>query len=53
MRAGDRLVVTSELSSREIDGRQILTVATDVSTTEGEHVCTATNVMVYSGPVTR
>jgi acyl dehydratase len=53
VRAGDRLVVTSEVSAREIDGRQILTLETDVSTTDGEHVCTANSVMVYSGPVAR
>lgn len=53
VRAGDQLVVTSAVSSREIDGRQILSLETDVSTTEGEHVCTANSVMVYSGQVTR
>jgi acyl dehydratase len=53
VRAGDRLVVTSDVSAREIDGRQILTLETDVSTTGGEHVCTANSVMVYSGLVNR
>jgi acyl dehydratase len=55
VRVGDRLVVTSksEISSREIEGRKILTLETDVSTAEGEHVCTAYSVMVYSGQVTR
>lgn len=52
VRAGDRLVVTSDGSTREIDGRQVLTMRTEVSTTEGEHVCTARSVIVYSGPVT-
>jgi acyl dehydratase len=53
VRAGDRLVVTSEVATQEIDGRHILTFVTDVSTVEGEHVCTANSVMLYSGPVAR
>lgn len=53
VRAGDRLVVTSDGSAREIDGRHVLTMRTEVCTAEGEHVCTARSVIVYSGPVTR
>lgn len=49
--AGDRLVVKSDVEATELDGRHLLTLHTDVSTVEGEPVCTATSVMVYSGAV--
>lgn len=51
VRAGDRLVVSSVVDAREIDGRQLLTLRTDVRTVDGEHVCAASSVMVYSGPL--
>ncbi|OZM79630.1 MaoC family dehydratase N-terminal domain-containing protein [Pseudonocardia sp. MH-G8] len=53
VRAGDRLVVTSGVSSREVDGRRLLALESDVRTTDGEHVCTTNSAVVYSGPVTR
>lgn len=53
VRAGDRLVVMSEVVTHELDGRHVLNFETDVRTVEGENVCTANSVMVYSGPVAR
>lgn len=53
VRAGDHLVVTSGVRTQELDGRHVLNFETDVRTTDGEHVCTANSVMVYSGPVSR
>lgn len=51
VRAGDRLVVRSEVHATELAGRHVLALRTDVSTVEGEPVCHATGTMLYSGEV--
>jgi acyl dehydratase len=50
LRAGDVVVATSTVASiRAVGGMSIMTVATDISTVDGEHVCTAKSVIVERG----
>lgn len=52
VRAGDRLVVSSDVTTTPSpDGRYVLRFRTGVGTEAGEPVCTATTVLVYSGPL--
>ncbi|HTU75186.1 MAG TPA: MaoC family dehydratase N-terminal domain-containing protein [Trebonia sp.] len=50
LHAGDVVVATSTVESiRVVGGMSLLTTVTDISTVEGEHVCTAKSVIVERG----
>jgi acyl dehydratase len=50
LHAGDVVVATSTVESiRVAGGMSLLTTATDISTVDGEHVCTAKSVIVERG----
>jgi acyl dehydratase len=50
LHAGDVVVATSTVESiRALGGMSLLTTVTDISTVEGEHVCTAKSVIVERG----
>jgi len=52
IRAGDVLVATSTIRAVRSAGRnEILTVDCTIATSDGEHVCTATNTLVVRGTV--
>jgi acyl dehydratase len=50
LHAGDVVVATSTVESiRLVGGMSLLTTITDISTVDGEHVCTAKSVIVERG----
>jgi acyl dehydratase len=50
LHAGDVVVATSTVESiRVLGGMSLLTTITDISTVDGEHVCTAKSVIVERG----
>ena len=50
LHAGDVVVATSTVESiRAVGGMSLLTTITDISTVDGEHVCTAKSVIVERG----
>jgi acyl dehydratase len=50
LHAGDVVVATSTVESiRAVGGMSLLTTVTDISTVDGEHVCTAKSVIVERG----
>jgi acyl dehydratase len=50
LHAGDVVVATSTVESiRALGGMSLLTTVTDISTVDGEHVCTAKSVIVERG----
>jgi acyl dehydratase len=50
LHAGDVVVATSTVASiRAVRSMSMMTVVTDISTVDGEHVCTARSVMVERG----
>jgi acyl dehydratase len=50
LHAGDVVVATSTIESiRSVGGMSLLTTVTDISTVDGEHVCTAKSVIVERG----
>jgi acyl dehydratase len=50
LHAGDVVVATSTIESiRKVGAMSMMTTVTDISTVEGEHVCTARSVMVERG----
>ncbi|MDF5751913.1 MaoC family dehydratase N-terminal domain-containing protein [Spongiactinospora sp. TRM90649] len=50
VRAGDELVCTSTITEiRSIGRNEVLTVQSDVTTVDGEHVCTTYNTIVERG----
>jgi acyl dehydratase len=51
VRAGDRLVVTVSVENiRSLAGNDVITTRDEVSTVEGEHVCTAYSTLVSRAP---
>ena len=50
LHAGDVVVATSTVESiRAVGGMSLMTTITDISTVDGEHVCTAKSVLVERG----
>jgi acyl dehydratase len=50
LHAGDVVVATSTIESiRTLGGMSMMTTVTDISTVDGEHVCTARTVLVERG----
>ncbi|HUN37816.1 MAG TPA: MaoC family dehydratase N-terminal domain-containing protein [Trebonia sp.] len=50
LHAGDVVVATSTVESiRAVGGMSLMTTITDISTVDGEHVCTAKSVIVERG----
>jgi acyl dehydratase len=50
LHAGDVVVATSTVESiRAVGGMSLMTTVTDISTVDGEHVCTAKSVLVERG----
>jgi acyl dehydratase len=50
VRAGDRLSVTTVIDAvRSVAGNDLLTVRSEVDTTDGEHVCTGYSTLVARG----
>jgi acyl dehydratase len=50
LHAGDVVVATTTIESiRPVRGLTMLTTSTDISTTDGEHVCTAKSTLVERG----
>jgi acyl dehydratase len=50
LHAGDVVVATSTVESiRAVGGMSLMTTVTDISTVDGEHVCTAKSVIVERG----
>jgi acyl dehydratase len=50
LHAGDVVVATSTVESiREVGAMSMMTTVTDISTVDGEHVCTARSVIVERG----
>jgi acyl dehydratase len=50
IRAGDRLVATTSIDAvRSVAGNDLLTTKVDLSTEDGEPVCTATSMLVSRG----
>ena len=50
LHAGDVVVATSTVESiRALGGMSLMTTVTDISTVDGEHVCTAKSVIVERG----
>jgi acyl dehydratase len=50
LHAGDTVVATSTVESiRAVGAMSMMTTSTDISTVDGEHVCTAKSVIVERG----
>jgi acyl dehydratase len=50
IRAGDRLVATTTIETvRSVAGNDLLTTRVDLTTEDGEPVCTATSMLVARG----
>ena len=51
LHAGDRVLVTTTIESvKALGALSTLVTSTDISTTDGEHVCTARSMIVERGP---